>query len=90
MNNSEPSVSESSIDRLVTAAGEILTQLARVVVGQQEVIDQFSIEKGVPPGVVIVIKSDGNCFERQRKCHCPMGWDTTGPKAILAPSIPLP
>jgi len=43
MNNSEPSVSESSIDRLVTAAGEIRTQLARVVVGQQEVIDQLLI-----------------------------------------------
>lgn len=43
MNNSEPSLSESSIDRLVTAAGEIRTQLARVVVGQQEVIDQLLI-----------------------------------------------
>ena len=43
MNNPEPSLSESSIDRLVTAAGEIRTQLARVVVGQQEVIDQLLI-----------------------------------------------
>ncbi len=43
MNKPEPSLSESSIDRLVTAAGEIRTQLARVVVGQQEVIDQLLI-----------------------------------------------
>jgi MoxR-like ATPase len=43
MNKSEPSLNGSSIDRLVTAAGEIRTQLARVVVGQQEVIDQLLI-----------------------------------------------
>jgi MoxR-like ATPase len=43
MNKSEPSLNGSSIDRLVTAADEIRTQLARVVVGQQEVIDQLLI-----------------------------------------------
>jgi MoxR-like ATPase len=43
MNKSEPSLNGSSIDRLVTAADEIRTQLARVVVGQHEVIDQLLI-----------------------------------------------
>ena len=43
MNKSEPSLNGSSIDRLVAAADEIRTQLARVVVGQQEVIDQLLI-----------------------------------------------
>ena len=52
MNKSEPSLNGSSIDRLVTAADEIRTQLARVVVGQQEVIDQL----------LIALFSRGNCL----------------------------